>query len=176
MRKKPLGKSLIIGLLLISAFLIGQEIVINEGVAKVSIAVPGTAFYSDRNWQDYDYDLNEGSLIGGRGPFLFAPIYFSPGYKKVTKIIMKCYDNNDSADLSVGLYRKNFNTNQLEFVAVVHSGMNFQSTNIETMEEDVNGPLAKINNDLYAWYLMCEFDQWGGEPMELHQVIINYCR
>jgi hypothetical protein len=176
MSKKPLVRSLIIGVFLISALLISQEYRMNGGVARASVAVPGTAFHSDRNWQDFDYDLTEGSVIGGRGPFLFAPVYFSPGYKKVTKIIMKCYDNNDSADLSVVLYRKNFNTNQLEFVAVVHSGMSFQSTNIETMEEDANGPLAKIDNDLYAWYLMCEFDQWGGDPMELHQIIINYSK
>lgn len=79
MRKKPLGRSLIIGVFLISALLIGQEYMIKGGVAKVSVAVPGIAFYSDRTWHDnYDYDITEGSVIGGRGPILVRPYISVP--------------------------------------------------------------------------------------------------
>jgi hypothetical protein len=173
MRKKPLGWSLVIGVLLISAFLVSQEYWINALPGEASVAIPGVAFYSDRNWQDYDYDFAEGSVIGGRGPFLVAPVHFSPAYKNVTKLIMKCYDNNDSADLSVGLYRKNFVTNQLEFVGAVRSGFGFMSPNIVAFNVTLSGPLTKIGNRRYAWFLLCEFDQFGGVPMELHQVVIN---
>lgn len=89
---------------------------------------------------------------------------------------MKCYDYNDSADLTVSLYRKDFITNQLEFVGGVHSGMNFMSPNIVAVNALLSGPLTKIGNRRYAWFLMCEFDQFGGIPMELHQVVINYSK
>ncbi|MFC2169967.1 hypothetical protein ACFLRM_05330 [Acidobacteriota bacterium] len=175
MNKKLLLISLVVGVFLISAIILSQENKFNAGVGKTSIAVPGQAFHGDSFFQDYQYNMTGGYLTGG-GEILYAPIYFSPGYKKVNKIIFKFYDNNDDADLSVGLYRKNFITDAFEFVAVVRSGFSFNSANIEAKETNVSGPLARINNDLYSWCLMCEFDSIGGEPLELHQVIIKYSK
>jgi hypothetical protein len=176
MKKQHIWRNLVIGVVLVSALLLGQEYMVNGGAVKASLAVPGIAFYCDQNWQDYEYDLAAGSVIGvGGSPFLIAPIYFSPGYNRVKKMTMTFYDNNDAADISVNLLRKNLETGQSEHVANVHSGLEYFSGDIETLEVTVNGPQAFIDNSLYSWYLMCELEKLAsGDNLELHQITIDY--
>ena len=179
---------LVIGLFVVFlvTFLAGQEYFFKITAANSHIAVPGIAFHTASKHDTWDaivyghrmyYDPYPAyvSTKDSGEQVSYAPVYFPDDGQEVKSVKVRLKDDEINGCVWVGLYKKDYMTDELIPVAGGHTSITYTNSSIETLELDIDKAEAKIDNSRYAWFLEGGFYQDEHQfDLEIHQVIIAY--